>query len=230
VGHGISPAQSLELIDFAILIGCHRGRRRISGEERMLFVRGRFARGRRVTGKMIVVVEVEVVDEAQAEDVGVEGVRGGDRGTPKLELVVGLERDARGEGDVESATGGVDVRGGGEIGKSADGVAVVLIVNLTAAGEEVYVDSGAVDGVVDADSAEDILLSGDVTRIDGVGAAGFEARKESVEGAKAEVEASRYTEVFSAFKASEGSGSSAECREMEAFGGGRSCLSVGCRN
>lgn len=129
-----------------------------------------------------------------------------------------------GEGDVCATSGGENVRGGVDVGKGADCESAVLIVDLSAAGEEVDVRTETSDGVIEADAAEGVLLGRDAATVEGVSAARLKSGIDAAEWAKGEVYAGGDGEVFATGKAGEVSGSRSERREMQPLSRGGDSL------
>lgn len=167
-----------------------------------------------------VVVEVKAVDETDGDGYGIEVTAGGDRGGVLLELGIDLERDVIGDVEIEAAAVGEDVGDGVDVEERVGWiwVATVLVVNLSAADEEVGVGMVAAIESRQLDAVEDVLLSVDLATVDGVGAADFGCGIEVVEGLEADVNACGDAEVSAAIKTGKGARRRSECRELQRLG------------
>lgn len=175
---------------------------------------------------MDVVVEVEAVDEAYGDGLGVDVAAGGDRSGVLLELGIDFEGDLIGKFEIETATVGEDIRNSVEVEECAGGVwvATILVVNLAAAKEEVGVGVIATVETGELDAKEDIFLGVDVASVDGISSADFGGGIEAVEGLEAEVDTSGDAEVLPSSKAGVVAGSRSEGGDLQRLGRGRKGL------
>jgi hypothetical protein len=166
-------------------------------------------------GENTLVIErrgAEAVDNANGDGLGVDGAAGGDGRAIVLELAINLEGKVVGEGVIKAAAEGVDVGDGVQIKERAGGVGVaaVLVVDLIAAIEEIYVRAEATVEALHLEAEEDVLLRVYFAVIDGIGASNFGGGVKEVERLETDVTACGNAEVFAAVKTGEGACSGPE--------------------
>lgn len=93
-----------------------------------------------------------------------------------------------------------------------------MVVDLSAADEEVGVGMEVADLMFEFESGEDGLLAGDGSGVNGIGAADFEAGVEAIEGAGGDIGAGGDAEVVSVEYLGVDARAADESRELEALG------------
>lgn len=171
-------------------------------------------------------IEVEAVDDGSGDDAGGEDTWSQGIGGPVLILVVGLETKVWAEVEVETEAWGEDGRSGGQVGQGANGDSAAVVVDLSAADEEVDVGVEVTDLMFEFKASEDGLLAGDGSRVDGIGSTDFEAGVQAIVGADGDIGAGCDAEVVSVEDVGVDAGATGKCRELEALRCGGCSLGV----